>query len=83
MLWDGAGPLAVDGLANVCCCDEYGERLPEDGAVIWLDSFDVVERLESLLSEDNEDCDLWPEGECGLGGGRSGGRLLSMWNSEL
>lgn len=75
---DGPGPPAVEGLACRTCTCEYGERRPVEGAATWLESFEAVERLDSLRSEDcdNDDCDLWPEGECGLGGGRRGGRLL-------
>ena len=43
-----------------------------------LESFEVVERLESLRIDacDSDDWLRWPVGECGLGGGRSGGSLL-------
>ena len=73
---DGPGPPAVDGLACDDCVN--GDCRPVEGAVTWLESFDVVERLDSLRREDcdNDDCDLWPEGVCGLGGGRNGGSLL-------
>ena len=69
----------MEGLA--CACWRYGERFVTDGAGVLLESSDrseVVDMLDSLRSEvcDSEDCDLWPDGECGRGGGRKGGRLF-------
>lgn len=74
-LFEGWTPPAVDGRAGGCA---KGEFLPVEGGANWDDSLEVVERLDSLLREacESEDCDLWPEGECGLGGGRRGGRLF-------
>ena len=83
---EGAGPPAVDGRA-ICAACVYGERLPVDAAATWLESFDVVDRLDSLRSEacDSEDCDLWPDGECGLGGGRSGNlsSIVCNWRGDF
>lgn len=74
-LCEGWTPPAVDGRAGGCA---KGEFLPVEGGANWLDSLEVVDRLDSLLREacEREDCDLWPEGECGRGGGRRGGRLV-------
>lgn len=57
----------------------YGERLATNGGAVggsgWLDSVEVVDRLDSLRIEvwDSEACDRWPEGVRGRGGGRKGG----------
>ena len=67
----GASPPAVDGLA-AGGCGGYAVRL---GAFASIESSVVVERSDSLRKEpcDKEDCDRWPDGDRGRGGGRRGG----------
>ena len=60
-LCEGCTPPAVEGLAGG---GAKGEARP-GGGPNWLDSLEVVERLDSLRREawEREDCERWPEGE--------------------
>lgn len=80
LLWLGVGPPAVDGLTGAACCI-YGERgCVRDGGGKLSESLDAVDKLDWLLSDacDREECDRWPDGECGRGGGCNGGRLFML-----
>lgn len=79
VLCEGVGPPEVDGRTpgadmTACCC---GRNLIDEFVLGWPESVDTSDSDESLRCE-LVDCDREPPGECGRGGGRSGGKRSLM-----